>query len=1011
MPVSPLERRDVPEGVRQVEGSCLRERRQGRFVAGATALWVLVSLLTATPSAGTPRATQRARAAREAREIRTVWTTEFGIPRPTGLTYLPVRGELLVAQSRGDRTAALRLSLGQDPRGTLDLPRLPDASTLAFDPSSNLLTAVRAGAQIAAPAGDLGTWRVSRADVRGLGLLDPSAATFDPSTGTWFVLDEAADAVVRAPRRGGPGSATRISLKRLGASRFAGIAFNPSDGLLYVADAEGDRLFGLDGGGRIRRTHSLASLDLRDPRAMTFAPSADRTDDPGTLHLYVADAGDSSRLGGVMEVSLAAAEVAAAEVVTATLVQTIDTSRFDPPSPDPAGIEYLPATDHLMIADSEVDETTGAGFHGVNLWKTTRTGSVADTGDVTSYTKEPTGLGFDAVSNTLFISTDSGDRVYVTKPGADGRFGTSDDNVTFVNAGAYGSGDTEDPEFDPASGHLFFVDGTNAEVYRIDPVNGVFGDGNDVMTHFDVGAYGASDPEGLGSDPRRGTLLVGDRRGRRIYEVTKTGALVRIIDASGIPGMRYISGLAMAPATNSATGMNYWIVDRAVDNGADSSENDGKIFEVGLPSSDPAPTVSITSPVEGATVSGIVPIQADASDDQGVTRVQFFDGSTLIGTDADGSNGWSASWNTEGAAEGPHTITATATDTIGQTGSDSNTVTVDNADGPPSVSITSPAEGATVSGVVEIRANASDDQGVTQVQFFDGATLIGTDTDGSNGWSASWITVGSSEGPHTIVATATDTIGQTGSDSNAVTVNNVDVPPSVSISSPGQAATVSGTVQVQANASDDEGVTQVRFLDGATGIGSDTDGSNGWSVSWNTVGAADGIHNLTAVATDTAGQTTTSVPVAVTVDNTVENLLRNPGFEEGRTAWSNGTVVTSPVHSGTRALLMTPISSGARHSNQTVAVSGGVEYQASGWIKVNGLAGGAVIRIQWRNASGTLLRTDVIGTKLTGTVDWRWSSAARTAPSTATQARFMLRIERESDGSGRAWFDDLSFRS
>lgn len=63
--------------------------------------------------------------------------------------------------------------------------------------------------------------------------------------------------------------------------------------------------------------------------------------------------------------------------VTAQLVQTIPTSGFDPPSPDPSGIVYLPPSGsrsgRFEIADSEVDETTGAGYHGVNLWQVTPT--------------------------------------------------------------------------------------------------------------------------------------------------------------------------------------------------------------------------------------------------------------------------------------------------------------------------------------------------------------------------------------------------------------------------------------------------------------------------------------------------------------------------------------------------------------------------------------------------------------------------------------------------------------
>ncbi|HEX6231030.1 MAG TPA: Ig-like domain-containing protein, partial [Actinomycetota bacterium] len=710
----------------------MRSRRSGRLLASGAAVSILFPLIMTLPSGA---ATGRAR---EAQEIRTTWTSEFGLPRPTGLTFDPVRGELLVAQVRGAGAKVLRLSLAQDPQGTFQVPGVTDPGTIAFDTARRGVTALSDGQRVTASGRNLA--RVSRSDVSDLGLRDPVASTIDPSTGTWFVLDDGADELLRVHPAGSP---ARISLRHLGASRLGGLAFNAADGLLYVSDVGEDVLYGLDGAGKVRTSYSLASLDLRSPGAMTFAPSADSTDHPDTLNLYVADAGDASRLGGVMEVSLAEPVVALVEEVTATLVQVIDTSQFTPGSPDPSGITYLSGADRLMVADSEVDETTGAGFHDVNLWKITRTGSVEDTGDLTPWTREPTGLGSDEASNTLFVSTDSGDRIYVVQPGGDGRFGTSDDDVTFIDTAAYGSGDTEDPEFDPDSGHLFFIDGTNTEVYRIDPVNGVFGDGDDTMTHFDVGQFGANDIEGLGSDPARDTLLVGDRGQRIIYEVTKAGQLVRTIDASDIPGMRFISGLTMARASNNPNVMNYWIVDRAVDNGANPSENDGKIFEISVPfPGDLFPTVQITSPGEGATVSGTVQIVADASDDQGVTQVEFFDGATPIGTDTDGSNGWSVPWNTAGALEGPHTISATATDTIGQTGSDSNEVTVDNLDGPPTVTITDPASGSAAGGTVQIQADASDDKGVTQVQFFDGATPIGTDTNGANGWSASWDTTG-----------------------------------------------------------------------------------------------------------------------------------------------------------------------------------------------------------------------------------------------------------------------------
>ena len=343
---------------------------------------------------------------------------------------------------------------------------------------------------------------------------------------------------------------------------------------------------------------SAASLGIRHLSAMTFAPSADPTDDPAIQHLYVADAGSAARLGGVIGATLAPAPATSAPVVTATLVQRIDTSTFAPSSPDPSGIVYLPALDQLMICDSEVDETTGAGYHGVNLWRITRTGAVHDTGTTLPFTNEPTGLGFDPGTDTLFISSDEQQRIYFLRPGPDGRWGNADDILTSISTTAYGT-DTEDPEFDPITGHLFFIDGVSTEVFDIDPVNGVFGDGNDLVTHFDVRQYGATNIEGLASDPARNTLLVGNRPTEMIYEVTKAGALVRTIDASGIPGMSVVSGLGWAPASDNSGRTDYWIVDRAVDNGPNPNENDGKIFEISVPGSDALPTLTSFTPTSG----------------------------------------------------------------------------------------------------------------------------------------------------------------------------------------------------------------------------------------------------------------------------------------------------------------------------------------------------------------------------------------------------------------------------
>ena len=181
--------------------------------------------------------------------------------------------------------------------------------------------------------------------------------------------------------------------------------------------------------------------------------------------------------------------------------------------------------------------------------------------------------------------------------GPDGQFGTLDDPVGSINAGAVGSGDTEDPEFDSTTGHLFFLDGVSREVFRVNPVDGTFGNGNDVITQFDISHLGPSDFEGLAIAPGRATLYVGARATGDIFEITHDGTLLRSISVDAVSQLQYISGLAVAPSSNGSGQMSLWIVDRAVDNGGNSNENDGKIFEISAPNiggpvENQAPTVN-----------------------------------------------------------------------------------------------------------------------------------------------------------------------------------------------------------------------------------------------------------------------------------------------------------------------------------------------------------------------------------------------------------------------------------
>jgi hypothetical protein len=90
------------------------------------------------------------------------------------------------------------------------------------------------------------------------------------------------------------------------------------------------------------------------------------------------------------------------------------------------------------------------------------------------------------------------------------------------------------------------------------------------------------------------------------------------------------------------------------------------------------PTTSITAPANNATVSGSVTITAAASDNVGVTQVQFYIDGSLVGTDI--AAPYTYAWNSATATNGTHTLSTKAYDAAGNIGTSPNvTVTVSNA--------------------------------------------------------------------------------------------------------------------------------------------------------------------------------------------------------------------------------------------------------------------------------------------------------------------------------------------
>ena len=173
------------------------------------------------------------------------------------------------------------------------------------------------------------------------------------------------------------------------------------------------------------------------------------------------------------------------------------------------------------------------------------------------------------------------------------------------------------------------------------------------------------------------------------------------------------------------------------------------------------PSVTLADPGNG-TPGNVVALTATASDpDDGVAKVEFFDGSTLLGADTTGP--YAFSWTP--LAAGPHTLTARATDNHGAaTTSAAVTVLVipppPALDGlPPTATLTAPANLASaLTGAITVAATATDNVAVADVEFqIDGVTIAAADT--SAPYSASLDTSAYPAGQHVVRARATDTSG------------------------------------------------------------------------------------------------------------------------------------------------------------------------------------------------------------------------------------------------------------
>jgi hypothetical protein len=233
-------------------------------------------------------------------EIRTLYPSEWNVPYPAGLAYAtePDRLFMLDRGSSGPTLRALApvviITPYEDLVATVKIAfTVDDAINMTYDDANDhllLLNHKRASlAQVAFGEDGLHDPNMARFDVAHLDLENADGMAVDPAGRRLFILDSGASQVVSANLDDKLELMSTVDLKHVDSSKLRGIAVHPRSHNLFVLSPAKELLYELTQSGQLVNQYDLASLDLIDPRALAFAPSADLTDDPDTIHLYMTD--------------------------------------------------------------------------------------------------------------------------------------------------------------------------------------------------------------------------------------------------------------------------------------------------------------------------------------------------------------------------------------------------------------------------------------------------------------------------------------------------------------------------------------------------------------------------------------------------------------------------------------------------------------------------------------------------------------------------------------------------
>ena len=352
-----------------------------------------------------------------------------------------------------------------------------------------------------------------------------------------------------------------------------------------------------------------------------------------------------------------------------------------------------------------------------------------------------------------------------------------------------------------------------------------------------------------------------------------------------------VTGNTIHCTTGTGIYVNPTCVNNVVENNVINQPNSGDTT---------APTLTITSPANGATTSATHPtITWTASDASGIAYYLIVrDGGSWVQL----SSGQTSYTTVMSLADGSHTVTVRAVDNAGNYKDATTVFTVSTASADntaPSLTITSPANGATIADKhATITWSASDASGIAYYQIV---------RDGGN-----WVQLSSSQtsyttimeladGTHTVTVRAVDNAGNYKDATTVFTVSTAsadNTAPSLTITSPANGATTSAThPTISWTASDASGIAYYQIVrDGGNWV-TLSSGQTSYTTQY---ALADGSHTVTVRAVDNAGNykdATTVFTVSTTMgsdvlaDKTAPSLtITSPAY--GATVYAAHPTVT-----------------------------------------------------------------------------------------------------------------------